>query len=233
MNITKSKVLHGSASILLALACAQAQAAPGYCSDNAADAPLAVSDLTFNGFDADDCYGYVGNIANDADIAAGANGLAKWGGGWTFIVKDDVNGSASGSFGGYNWTLSAQNDLTEGTWDLTLSPATGLPKLVDFVAYIKGGTGGAYFLFNDELVAEDNAGTFKMTFVQGAGANAGAAALSGFSLLGRNLRDCPATDPRCDDGTGPGGDPLPEPGTLALVALAMLGVGAARRRKRA
>lgn len=226
-------------------------AVPGYCNTSGLPtgvtqgtpgAGLVVGNMTLNGGSATNCFGHVdiGNGESPADITNFANAprptAGLWGGNWGFIVRDDgSNPSYSGVFSGFSFAFSAAQGSTNGDWTLTVTDLTPgvspyLPITLDLLVYVKGGNGGDFFFFNDKELMETNPGKYQLSFIQGQGANAGVAGLSGFSLLARDLTgsECPRTNPDCK--TPP--NEIPEPGSLALVGLALFAAGAARYRRK-
>ena len=192
-----------------------AAAAAQFC---AASSTLDVTDVTWEGTNSNDCYGIVTstNVA-DTTLQAALNAeplLSAWGGGWSFVVKDDNESlSNTGSFAGVNFTLDADVGSVEGNWTLSWSGA--LPKTFDMVVTLKGGGGTNWvaYLFNAvdfPVNPASGTGTFLIKIPVGIG---NPSELSGLSLF---MRDSVS---------------VPEPSTLALLGLGMLALGMVRRRK--
>ncbi len=197
----------------------------GHCSDGSATGGISESDMTLNGYYADDCYGLVSfggdvenEIANINDLGWGTYSVSNF-------LKDDSGGSATASFLGMDWDLSANNGSNDSTYTLTVteidtSAEPNLPMTTDIVGFLKAGPPGAFFLFEDVEIDTTNAGTFQISWTVGAGNNPG---LSGLSLF--------IGEP--GGGGGPGGGPgIPSPGTLLLILGPLAGVFANRRRTR-
>jgi hypothetical protein len=209
------------ASFLWAGAANAAFATGGHCSLGTQTGGISVGDVKFEGNSADDCFGLVRIGGNVEDELSNINGLG-WG---TYddikFLKDDSGGTDSGSFLGLNWTLAAQNGNGSGSWVLTVtdpSPGTApdLPIVVDIIAFMKAGQPGAFFFFEDVLIDTSNDGTFSIAWKVGNGPNGGnTPGLSGFSLF-----------------FGEATSRVPEPGSVALLGLALAGLGLVTRRRR-
>lgn len=214
----------------------------------AVSAALSTDDVTFNGNASDAFYGpasigsqspdAIENFANDITISGkGKNQIViqgddpLWGGGWSFLLRDDKDsGSVFANYSGFSFTLAAANNQNgqpdPAAWTLTvadLTPNSGLsiPFEMDFLVYMHGGNNGAYYFFDDREISAYNAGTFQITFKNGGGNFPG---LSGLSLLVRDLRDIPTTQP-------PAEVDIPEPASMLLFGAGLLGLGLSRRRK--
>lgn len=206
-------------SLLSASAANAAFATGGFCSLNSDTGGIGQGDVTLNGGQADDCYGLVSIGGNVAGEINNINQLG-WG---TFsatnYLKDDKDAdSVTASFLGLDWELAADNKKGSGSWVLTVTDpdlvnAPNLPIVVDIIAFMKAGTPGAFYFFDDVLIDTSNDGTFSISWKNGGGQTPG---LSGFSLFFGEV-----TTTR-----------VPEPGSVALLGLALAGVGFATRRRR-
>lgn len=216
------KSLQLSASVLVmtfGLGAQQAMAAPTYCSastptTSSSPNTQAMSDLTFNGTNATDCYG----LANTNDSFELINAL-NWVGNWTFLDKTDSTGSGS-VFQSLSFTLISDVSKPNGSWLLLVSDAAGglnLPTYMDLVFALKAADYYAAYLFTGVLVDGADSRTYYISWNNNGGQVAG---FSHMSLYGRA-------------GSGGGTPPLsiPEPGVVLLLGAGLVGLGLARRRK--
>jgi hypothetical protein len=203
------------------LAAGQASAAfatGGYCNSSTATGGIGVSNMTLNGANATDCFGIVsigGDVANEIgninDLGWGTYSATNY-------IKDD-GGISLASFLGLQWTLAADNGSNNSTYtltvqDLDLGQTPNLPFTVDIIGFLKAGTPGAFYFFEDALIDASNGGAFQIVWTNNGGNNPG---LSGLSLF---------------IGQTPEETTVPEPGSLALLGAGLLGIaGFVRRRK--
>jgi hypothetical protein len=213
MNLTKFSKLAALAAVL----------SVGAGAANAA--VCSVSDVTFSSTYPDDlksadaCSNDLTGSGNEPNLTALDN---LWGVGFVEGVTLDSTESASSAtgaddvLGGFEFTLSDLTATTSGSYSLTIRDANGdtvpnLPFYLDFVLYLKGGSAeSAAYFFDDTWVNEEGGGAWQVSFL-----NKGnkVPALSNISLYVRN------------------GIEVPEPGTIALLGLGLLGLATARRRR--
>ena len=202
------------------------QAAATYCDVAGSPNPdgLKYSDMTYNSANANDCYGVVAGNEPKAsgDLTVGFNNLnLTWGTDWQFLAKDetDTAGSGTGTFGGINFTLSSTAG-TSGSWTLTGVDTNGagtppdLPLFFDFVGMLKGSDSYALYLFDDVKFDGNDGGSWTISFLNNGGQ------IPALSHLNLYIRE--GDDP---------GQEIPEPGTLALLGLGLIGISTLRRRK--
>jgi hypothetical protein len=211
--ITRTATLGALAAATL-LAAGTARGGPTYCSDPGAHAEgLDVSDVTFRGTSADDCFG----VQSGNDL--GAQGAFLGWNGFELLVSDDsgVAGGSTGSWGGVNWSLSATPNQREGSFTLRWSDPLplNLPLTLDLLVVTKASDRFASYLFDDELfqlAPNSGAGNWEISYRNNGGQVPRISHLSIWARLQPTTR-------------------VPEPATLGLLAMGVAGIAVAVRRR--
>jgi hypothetical protein len=178
------------------------------------------------------CAGEVTISGNSPTVVvdyANTNSIFTTDGVWTEVLRQNSGATTlTGDFGGLQFSLSGTTNTVGGAFTMTVTDldpntAPALPAKLDLMFTLKAGTGTSFYFFDNLSVDGSNPGTYNVTVTNNGG---NFAALSDITLMARGpITDCQPGDPTCDPIR------VPEPGSLALVGLAIAAAGFARRRK--
>lgn len=192
---------------------------------------LATSNVTLDGAGATDCFGTLAQktgpgsptilqFKGEPSVANVNHAFGSLYGGGNFTLVF-TTGSGDSALDGVTFSVSDINFATTGMFDLDWSGGTIPPtKYFDLVFGLKGATRAALYLFDEFALTEtpgSAAGTYKIAFLNPGGQTP---ALSNITVFGR-IGDTP-----------PPSTDVPEPASLALFGVGLLGLGWASLRRR-
>lgn len=185
-----------------------------------------------SGIDLSPCVNPVSGSTGDSSGFANANGFGT---GWTYFGKIDSLQGHAGSTSALNFninfaeTTKSGSDYTGGTWSIQNTNATS--KTLDLVFDIHAGDGSMAFFFDNLVVAANTtlSGDWAIKWYNSGSQVPG---FSNAAFFDRDVIDTPTTPPG-GGGNAPPPNPIPEPGSLALMGLGMLGATSLRKRNKA
>lgn len=227
MKLSKA-MQHFAAAMSIFAAAGSAFAAATYCPTTGTNADgLSLSDVTYgvNGpipgpsSSATGCYGVVSGNINQASDLNSQN--LTFGNNYALADGTDTTSQTVNLFGGtFTFTLTgpATNQAT-GTYTLTATDNNGatapnFPLNLDLVVALKASDRYALYFFNDVAFDGSSGGNWSITYHNNGGQIP--------NLSHMDIFVAP----------GDGGQKLPEPGTLGLAGLALLGAVSSTRRQR-
>jgi len=228
-----SKIAAASA-LAMGLFSLQTAAAPTYCSDAAPSTSnadgLQTSDLTFNGASSNDCYG----VVNANDSLAAINALT-WGSSWSLLDGTNLTGAI---FDGLSFVLTSDTTKPDGNWLLTVTDTNGtdpanLPTSMDLVFALKASNYYAAYLFTGVMVDGSDGGTYHIAFNNDGGQIAGFSHMDLYGQLAASSSSTSSSSTSSSSTSGQSSGSIPEPGTVSLLGLGLLGqVWLLRQRRR-
>ncbi|MEQ1759686.1 MAG: PEP-CTERM sorting domain-containing protein [Vicinamibacterales bacterium] len=206
----------------------QAQAAASFCVPGPNTDGLAVSDVTFRGNNADDCYGVLGDnfltVTEVNNLWAGLYGSGDYG----YLLY--ANGS-SVNMNGLNFDFDLSGS-TSGSWDLEINEvgaAGPFPQTLDILMLLQDDDTNpdkwAFYLFNDETFVNTNdvdGNHWEIGWVNGNSTPR----LDTAILMFRN------GTPGTGSGSGSGQAAVPEPASLLLLGSGLSAAAMRARRKK-
>ncbi|MGH7555968.1 MAG: PEP-CTERM sorting domain-containing protein [Longimicrobiales bacterium] len=181
---------------------------------------VSTAGMGFRGSDADACAALYDGNNTLAEVNTIASNLG-WGGPFnaTELKAETGSNPDAATVFGIQWTLST--DLTpSGDWTLSFQAEPDVTRTLDVVGVLKASQGWAAFLFDDEVFTTDGsgAGTFTVQWCPGNPPTfTGCNNFAGLSHLQIYFAET---------------DQVPEPGTVALLGLALAVLSVANRRRR-
>lgn len=206
---------------------------------NGASSPtLATDNVKINGASATDCAGhYYFNPASLTNVTTEVNNLPLFGfNNWTGLLQTNASGpQGSNPLSGFTFSVTGLNfGTTDPTFTLTVTdsaPGTApdLDITMDLVIGLKASDEYDFYRFNPIVLSGSNTASYTVGITN---QNGNLQGLSNLYIFGRNLTDGPPCTPGTPGCVTPPDRDLPEPGSLALVAMALLGAGVTRLRRK-